>query len=271
MQLAPLARTSPMAIAEVLVRHLELPAAVGETTVLPPGFINWRLDPAWVAGQVPAILAAGPDWGRTDGFAAERFNVEFISANPTGPLHIGNGRGGFIGDALANLLEAAGAHGHPRVLRQRLRQPGPRLRPVGLPRPDRAVGRGRLPRRVHRSAGGGRARRGGGIQPTRWRPSGSGPGTGSTTTSRRRSPGSGCGSTSIGPSASSTSQARWPPPSSSCGPRATSTRTRARPGFARRLSVTTRTGSSSAPTASRPTSRPTSPTCWTSSSAASPG
>ncbi len=109
MQLAPLARTAPMAIAEVLVRHLELPAAVGETTVLPPGFINWRLDPAWVASQVPVILAAGPDWGRTDGFAADRFNVEFISANPTGPLHIGNGRGGFIGDALANLLEAAGA------------------------------------------------------------------------------------------------------------------------------------------------------------------
>ena len=109
MQLAPLARSSPLAIAEILVRHLVPPTAVGETTVERPGFINWRLDPAWVAGQVPAILAAGPDWGRTNGLAAERFNVEFISANPTGPLHIGNGRGGFIGDALANLLEAAGA------------------------------------------------------------------------------------------------------------------------------------------------------------------
>ncbi len=82
---------------------------MGETTVERPGFINWRLDPGWVAGQVPAILAAGPDWGRTKGLAAENVNVEFISANPTGPLHIGNGRGGFIGDALANLLEAAGA------------------------------------------------------------------------------------------------------------------------------------------------------------------
>ncbi|HEV7200856.1 MAG TPA: arginine--tRNA ligase [Candidatus Limnocylindria bacterium] len=109
MQLAPLARSAPMAIADVLVRHLELPASVGETTVLPPGFINWRLDPAWVAGQVPAILAAGANWGRTDGMAGQRFNVEYISANPTGPLHIGNGRGGFIGDALANLLEATGA------------------------------------------------------------------------------------------------------------------------------------------------------------------
>ncbi|MGH2462103.1 MAG: arginine--tRNA ligase [Candidatus Limnocylindria bacterium] len=109
MQLAPLARSAPMAIAETLVRHLEMPAGVGSVTVERPGFINWRLDRSWVAAQVPAILAAGSAWGRSDGLAGERFNVEFISANPTGPLHIGNGRGGFIGDTLANLLEAAGA------------------------------------------------------------------------------------------------------------------------------------------------------------------
>jgi len=109
MQLAPLARSSPLAIAEILVRHLESPAGVGTATVERPGFINWRLDPGWVAAQVPAVLAAGPAWGRSDGLAVERINVEFISANPTGPLHIGNGRGGFIGDSLANLLEAAGA------------------------------------------------------------------------------------------------------------------------------------------------------------------
>jgi arginyl-tRNA synthetase len=109
LQLAPLARSAPMAIAETLVRHLEPPAAVGTTTVERPGFINWRLDPAWLGAQVPVILAAGPAWGRTTGRAGQHINVEFISANPTGPLHIGNGRGGFIGDALANLFEAAGA------------------------------------------------------------------------------------------------------------------------------------------------------------------
>jgi len=109
MQLAPLARSSPLAIAETLVHHLEAPAGVGAATVERPGFINWRLDPAWVAAQVPVILAGGPAWGRSDGLAGERINVEFISANPTGPLHIGNGRGGFIGDTLANLLEATGA------------------------------------------------------------------------------------------------------------------------------------------------------------------
>jgi arginyl-tRNA synthetase len=109
MQLAPVVRSAPFAIAEILVRHLEPPAGVGSTSVERPGFINWRLDPAWVAGQVPVILAAGSTWGRSTGRAGQHVNVEFISANPTGPLHIGNGRGGFIGDALANLLEAAGA------------------------------------------------------------------------------------------------------------------------------------------------------------------
>ena len=109
MQLAPLARSSPQAIAETLVRHLEPPTGVGGVTVERPGFINWRLDPGWVAAQVLSVLAAGAEWGQSDGQAGERVNVEFISANPTGPLHIGNGRGGFIGDSLANLLEAAGA------------------------------------------------------------------------------------------------------------------------------------------------------------------
>jgi arginyl-tRNA synthetase len=109
MQLAPLARSAPLAIAEILVRHLEPPDGAGAATVERPGFINWRLEPGWVAAQVPAILAAGPTWGRSEGRAGERINVEYISANPTGPLHIGNGRGGFIGDTLANLLEAAGA------------------------------------------------------------------------------------------------------------------------------------------------------------------
>jgi len=109
MQLAPLARSSPLAIAETLVRHLEPPTGVGAATVERPGFINWRLDPEWVAAQVATVLSAGAEWGRSDGLAGERINVEFISANPTGPLHIGNGRGGFIGDSLANLLEAARA------------------------------------------------------------------------------------------------------------------------------------------------------------------
>ncbi len=109
MQLAPLARQAPMAIAEILVRHLATPLGVGPATVERPGFINWRLDPNWLAGQVTVILAAGRAWGQSTGLAGQRINVEYISANPTGPLHLGNGRGGFIGDALANMLAASGA------------------------------------------------------------------------------------------------------------------------------------------------------------------
>ena len=63
MQLAPVVRDSPMKIAEALKRHLGLPAGVAEVTVAPPGFLNMRLDPAWVAGQVSAILAAGAGFG----------------------------------------------------------------------------------------------------------------------------------------------------------------------------------------------------------------
>jgi arginyl-tRNA synthetase len=109
LQLAPLARSAPLAIAEVLARHVVLPDGVAEATVERPGYLNFRLDPTWVAAQVPVIVGAGDGWGHSDGLSGERINVEFISANPTGPLHIGNGRGGFVGDDLASTLEACGA------------------------------------------------------------------------------------------------------------------------------------------------------------------
>lgn len=109
LQLAPLARSAPMAIAEILARHLALPDGIAEVTVERPGYLNFRLDPKWVAGQVATIIDAGSQWGSSTGGAGQRINVEFISANPTGPLHIGNGRGGFVGDDLASVLEATGA------------------------------------------------------------------------------------------------------------------------------------------------------------------
>ena len=106
MQLAPLARANPMQLADGLRRHLQPPPGVAEVTVERPGFINLRLDPRWLAGQVGAVLADGPSWGRSDVAGGQAVNVEYISANPTGPLHIGNARGGFIGDVLANVLDA---------------------------------------------------------------------------------------------------------------------------------------------------------------------
>ena len=108
MQLAPMARMAPMQIAAILLEHLERPASVGEAMVAPPGFINFRVDPAWIAAQVGPILAAGASYGHAAAEQPQRINVEFVSANPTGPLHIGNARGAFVGDVLARVLTAAG-------------------------------------------------------------------------------------------------------------------------------------------------------------------
>jgi arginyl-tRNA synthetase len=108
MQLAPMARMAPMQIAAVLLEHLERPASLGEATMAPPGFINFRVDPAWIAAQVGPILAAGASYGHAAVEHPQRINVEFVSANPTGPLHIGNARGAFVGDVLARVLAAAG-------------------------------------------------------------------------------------------------------------------------------------------------------------------
>jgi arginyl-tRNA synthetase len=108
MQLAPVVRDAPMRIAETLKRHLGLPDGVGDVSVAPPGFLNLRLDPAWVAGQVAVILDAGADFGRVRTEHPRRINVEFVSANPTGPLTVGNARGAFVGDLLSRVLEGVG-------------------------------------------------------------------------------------------------------------------------------------------------------------------
>ncbi|MGZ8512984.1 MAG: arginine--tRNA ligase, partial [Candidatus Limnocylindria bacterium] len=108
MQLAPLARMPPMRIAEALLEHFESPPVVADVSVAAPGFLNIRLDPAAVASQVAAILAAGPRYGHEGQPHARRINVEFVSANPTGPLHVGNARGAFVGDVLSRVLRAAG-------------------------------------------------------------------------------------------------------------------------------------------------------------------
>ena len=108
MQLAPVVRDSPMRIAETLKRHLGLPTGIAEVSVAPPGFINMRLDPSWVAGQVGAILEAGPSFGGVRADHPRKINVEFVSANPTGPLTVGNARGAFVGDLLCRVLEGVG-------------------------------------------------------------------------------------------------------------------------------------------------------------------
>jgi arginyl-tRNA synthetase len=108
LQLAPLVRDAPMRIAERLRSHLGLPDGVAEVSIAPPGFLNLRLDPSWVAARVAAIRQEGATYGAVRVSDPRRINVEFVSANPTGPLTIGNARGAFVGDLLCRVLEGVG-------------------------------------------------------------------------------------------------------------------------------------------------------------------
>jgi arginyl-tRNA synthetase len=102
-------RRKPREIAEALVAGDRLRVAgVSSTDVAGPGFINFRLDAAFLAGQLVDVLRAGERWGRSDLDDGRRVNVEFVSANPTGPLHVGHGRQAALGDAIAALLEWTG-------------------------------------------------------------------------------------------------------------------------------------------------------------------
>ena len=108
MVLAKQAKMKPRDLAELLVARLTRDARVSEATVAGPGFINLRLDPAMWRGAVSAALADPAGFGRSDQGAGRRVNVEYVSANPTGPLHVGHTRGAVFGDALARLLAFAG-------------------------------------------------------------------------------------------------------------------------------------------------------------------
>jgi arginyl-tRNA synthetase len=108
LQLASLARMAPLRIAEILVGKLSKTDYLGKIEIAKPGYINLNLSPEWLARQVDAIVQAGDRFGNLDTGHGSKAQVEFISANPTGPLHIGSGRNAVIGDAVANVLAAAG-------------------------------------------------------------------------------------------------------------------------------------------------------------------
>ena len=108
MVLAKPAGTNPRALAEALAGELRAAPGVQAAEVAGPGFINLRLvDAAW-RDELRAIAGAGDAYGRSDMGAGTTVNVEYVSANPTGPMHMGHCRGAVVGDALASLLEAAG-------------------------------------------------------------------------------------------------------------------------------------------------------------------
>ncbi|WP_420010529.1 arginine--tRNA ligase [Tateyamaria sp.] len=108
MVLAKPARMKPRDIAEALATRLADDPRITSAEVAGPGFLNLRLAPSLWQGVIGAVLAAGADYGRSTMGQGKKVNVEYVSANPTGPLHVGHTRGAVFGDALASLLDFAG-------------------------------------------------------------------------------------------------------------------------------------------------------------------
>ncbi|WEX78843.1 arginine--tRNA ligase [Sinorhizobium numidicum] len=99
---------NPRALADLIVEKLRQDAEVTEVSVAGPGFINVRLSVSYWQKLLSAVVRAGIDYGRSTVGAGRKVNVEYVSANPTGPMHVGHCRGAVVGDALANLLAFAG-------------------------------------------------------------------------------------------------------------------------------------------------------------------
>ena len=109
LQLARPLRRSPRAIAEGIAEHIDVdPTRVAAVEVAGPGFLNVRFASAHLTAGLEALLAAGPDYGRVDDHAGQRAVVEYVSANPTGPLTVGHGRNAVLGDTIADLLAWTG-------------------------------------------------------------------------------------------------------------------------------------------------------------------
>jgi arginyl-tRNA synthetase len=108
LKLARTMRMPPMAIAEKVSEHIVPPPQIDRFWIAPPGFINFTLKEDWLSTLVEPILAAGESYGDIDLGKGKRVQVEFVSVNPTGPLHVGHGRGAVLGSTLANVLTASG-------------------------------------------------------------------------------------------------------------------------------------------------------------------
>ena len=148
-------KRNPREIAQAIVAALAPNPLVARTDIAGAGFINIALAPAARQQVVARVLAAGDDFGRAGTHRGERVMVEFVSANPTGPLHVGHGRQAVLGDAIASLLEA---QGHAVTREFYYNDAGAQIDNLALSvrarireahGAQRAVPRGRLPRRIH--------------------------------------------------------------------------------------------------------------------------
>ncbi|MCH7712844.1 MAG: arginine--tRNA ligase [Chloroflexi bacterium] len=108
LRLARATRINPLNLAEALVQNIPPTDEVEEVTAVAPGFINFKLRDSWVQQQVEMVRRLGAEYGNVDLGQGQRMMVEFVSVNPTGPVHIGHARGAVLGSSLANILAAAG-------------------------------------------------------------------------------------------------------------------------------------------------------------------
>ena len=108
LKLASDMKMSPMVIAEILSRHLPNESIISASQVAPPGFLNLTLDPKWLFSQIHLIRNAKTAYGNLNLSKRKKIQIEYVSANPTGRLHVAHARGAVIGSALANILKAAG-------------------------------------------------------------------------------------------------------------------------------------------------------------------
>ena len=108
MKLARPMRMNPRAIGDAIVESLPESGAIGRVWVAGPGFVNFEFSDDWLRSQVNAVIQAGERFGNSGAGKGENVQIEFVSVNPTGPVHVGHARGAVLGSALANALDAAG-------------------------------------------------------------------------------------------------------------------------------------------------------------------
>jgi arginyl-tRNA synthetase len=109
MQLARVAKKAPRMVAEALIEHFDVTkASIDKLEIAGPGFINFYMNNRYLTDLIPAVLEAGDKYGETTVGANQKIQVEFVSANPTGDLHLGHARGAAVGDSLCNVLAKAG-------------------------------------------------------------------------------------------------------------------------------------------------------------------
>ena len=100
-------KINPMQIAELIEEYLDIESPIEAVSVAKPGFLNFNLDPTWVKRQVHGIIEMGAEYGDISLGRGAKIQIEFVSVNPTGPLHIGHARGAVVGSSLSNILNAA--------------------------------------------------------------------------------------------------------------------------------------------------------------------